>query len=128
MTSEPGNGVEWISKPDKGAASELIASAYLLSRGFAVFRSVSPTCPCDLIVMIGDSLLRVEVKSLFWYKGTSPGFAWPTNDKWDRLLVVATDTFKVYEFEKGDPDTIKDKMREYLGLTPAIRHVHSSEV
>src|SRR5580704_10998450 len=47
-----------------GAASELIASAALMRMGYYVFRSMTPTCPCDLVVMTrhGD-LSKVEVKS-----------------------------------------------------------------
>jgi hypothetical protein len=46
-----------------GAASELMVCANLLSRGWYVFRSVSPTAPCDLVAMKYGSLIRVEVKT-----------------------------------------------------------------
>src|SRR5579872_6612397 len=46
-----------------GAASELIASADLLLRGFDVFRAVAAACPCDLVAMKDGALIRIEVKS-----------------------------------------------------------------
>ena len=47
-----------------GAVSELVACADLMRRGFHVFRSQSPTCPCDLIVYKNAGrLIRVEVRT-----------------------------------------------------------------
>jgi len=50
-----------------GAQAELIVAADLLRRGWHVFRSVSHTGPCDLIILKHGGTLRVEVK------------AWPSN-------------------------------------------------
>lgn len=44
-----------------GAIAELIVCADLLKRGFEVFRSVSPSCSCDLAIMKDKKLVRVEV-------------------------------------------------------------------
>lgn len=47
-----------------GAISELIAGADLLRLGYAVFRALSPSCPCDLIAMAPDgTILRIEVRT-----------------------------------------------------------------
>ena len=47
-----------------GAINELYVASDLMSRGFSVFRSMSPSCTCDLITMLNDgSLKRVEVKT-----------------------------------------------------------------
>lgn len=46
-----------------GALREMVVSADLLMRGFCVFRSVSPSCHCDLIAMMGEHLIRVEVRT-----------------------------------------------------------------
>ena len=46
-----------------GAAFELVVAADLMMRGFAVFRAMSPACSCDLAVMLGDTMRRVEVKT-----------------------------------------------------------------
>lgn len=41
--------------------AELRVSTDLLSKGFHVFRNVSPSGPCDLIAFKDDRILRVEV-------------------------------------------------------------------
>lgn len=46
-----------------GAISELTVSTDLLRRGFDVFRALSPAGPCDLVVLRGDRLLRIEVRT-----------------------------------------------------------------
>jgi hypothetical protein len=46
-----------------GAESELIACADLLHRGWHVYRSVSATAPCDLVIIKHGGVLRVEVKT-----------------------------------------------------------------
>lgn len=52
-----------------GAISELLVSADLLRRGYAVFRALSAACPCDLAVLKGTTLIRVEVKTSYRYRG-----------------------------------------------------------
>jgi hypothetical protein len=52
-----------LSPNNVGAVCELQVCADLLQRGFHVFRSVSPHAPCDLVVLIGCDLLRVEVRA-----------------------------------------------------------------
>jgi hypothetical protein len=48
----------------RGAVSELVVAADLMEQGFAVFRSLSPACPCDLAVLVkGGRLCRVEVRT-----------------------------------------------------------------
>lgn len=55
---------ESISRGNAGAVSELLACADLLRKGFHVFRSVSPSCPCDIVVITPTGvLLRIEVKT-----------------------------------------------------------------
>jgi len=48
-----------------GSASELLACADLLKRGFSVFRAVSGCCSCDIVILKGKTLLRVEVKTAY---------------------------------------------------------------
>ena len=45
-----------------GAIAELLVAADLLSRGYHVFRAMSPACPCDLLVMKDNLSARVEVR------------------------------------------------------------------
>jgi len=49
----------------KGAISEHIATAWLLSQGFDVFRNVSPNGRADLLALdwVTDKTIRVDVKS-----------------------------------------------------------------
>lgn len=54
-----------IPKTTYGAAAELRAAADLMLRGFHVYRAMSPSCPCDLVVWKADGpVIRVEVKSV----------------------------------------------------------------
>lgn len=46
-----------------GAINELRVSVDLMARGYAVFRALSPSCPCDLAILKDDNLIRVEVKT-----------------------------------------------------------------
>ena len=47
-----------------GAAHELLVCVDLMRRGYHVFRAVSPSSPCDLVVFRGDEKpLRIEVRT-----------------------------------------------------------------
>jgi Holliday junction resolvase-like predicted endonuclease len=46
-----------------GAISELRAATDLMSKGYHVFRSLSPSCPCDLVILTDHHFLKVEVRS-----------------------------------------------------------------
>lgn len=48
-----------------GAISELRAAVDLLSKGFNVFRALSPSCPCDLAVLKDGQLLKIEVRTAY---------------------------------------------------------------
>jgi hypothetical protein len=48
-----------------GALAEFRVACDLLSNGFEVFRSVTPNASCDLLILRGGNLLRVEVRSTF---------------------------------------------------------------
>lgn len=48
-----------------GAISELRVAVDLLAKGYDVFRALSPNCPCDLAILKGERLLRVEVRTTF---------------------------------------------------------------
>lgn len=54
------------SPATKGAISELRVAADLLYKGYGVFRALSPSCPCDLAILEGDKLIRVEVKTAYY--------------------------------------------------------------
>lgn len=42
---------------------ELIAAADIIARGHHVFRSMTPTGPCDLIALVHGKAIRIEVRS-----------------------------------------------------------------
>lgn len=48
-----------------GALAELLISADLLKRGYEVFRALSPSCSCDLMVLKDGKTIRVEVKTAY---------------------------------------------------------------
>lgn len=60
----PLNPPNEISSGAIGAMNELLVCADLTRRGYHVFRAVSPSAPCDLMMLspAGDKL-RVEVKT-----------------------------------------------------------------
>lgn len=67
-----------------GAASELIVCADLLRRGWDVFRSVSPTCYCDIIATKGPNTLEIEVRTA----SGQTGWHCSTDGKYDTLAIV----------------------------------------
>lgn len=84
-------GVHSLASGTRGAISELIVVCDLLGRGFHVFRSVSPACPCDLVAYVSEgNPLRIEVTT-----GTrnhiTGAVAFPKDvksDKFDHVAVV----------------------------------------
>lgn len=100
-----------------GAASELTASAWLLARGFLVFRNVAASGPFDLVAYRDGALSRVEVKSVS--ANGSPG--WPTNDEWDLLLMVDPITSTVWDQpnDGADPGMVRAVVRSaYFQIHP----------
>ncbi len=68
-----------ISSSTIGAMAELLTCYDLMSKGWEVFRAMSPACPCDLIAMKGSLLIRVQVRST--YKFDSGETRIPTSAK-----------------------------------------------
>jgi hypothetical protein len=52
-----------IATSTSGAIAELVVSADLMAKEYAVFRAVSPACACDLVVIAGGVSYRVEVRT-----------------------------------------------------------------
>ena len=71
-----------------GAMNELKICYDLLRRGFEVFRSVSPTCSCDLITMKGGKIIRVEVKTCHKSSKTGKLFFDKTKIRGDFVALV----------------------------------------
>src|SRR5688572_690616 len=51
-----------VPNKHRGGWAELIASAWLLERGYEVFRNVSAVGPIDLVAIRGDETLLIDVK------------------------------------------------------------------
>jgi predicted nucleic acid-binding Zn ribbon protein len=52
-----------LSSGTSGALKELAVCIDLMKMGWNVFRAVSPSCPCDLMIAKDSFSLRVEVKT-----------------------------------------------------------------
>lgn len=52
-----------LSTGKVGALNELRVCVDLLNRGYDVFRAVSPSCPCDLIILKSGIMKRIEVRT-----------------------------------------------------------------
>lgn len=83
-----------LSCGSKGAFAELLAAAILLGRGYDVFRSVSPNAKCDLVIVRGKLILRIEVRSGFC-NGSSLSYPKKEQDK--------ADFYAVYHLRDGKP-------------------------
>ena len=57
------NTFKGTSTGTTGAISELRVAVDLMSRGYNVFRAMSPACTCDLAVLQNGELLRIEVRT-----------------------------------------------------------------
>lgn len=58
----------------KGYQSELEAAAYLTKLGYEIYWPTFTQSACDFVVIRGDELKRVQVKTAYWFKrptGTS---------------------------------------------------------
>jgi Holliday junction resolvase-like predicted endonuclease len=55
--------LRYLSRGNTGAVSELVVCADLLKKGYEVFRSVSPSSSCDLIVLKDGKTLTIEVRT-----------------------------------------------------------------
>lgn len=55
------NNTSGVTTPTVGAMNELLVACRLMLLGYNVFRALSPSCPCDLAILKGEKLIRVEV-------------------------------------------------------------------
>lgn len=73
-----------------GAISELLVGADLLRRGYEVFRALSASCSCDLAILRGGKLTRIEVRTGVAGKNGKVYFSWRQSDngRHDVLAIV----------------------------------------
>ena len=46
-----------------GAIAELVVGIDLMSKGYDVFRAISPACSCDIVALSGNTSRRIEVRT-----------------------------------------------------------------
>ena len=76
-----------VSRGTVGAISELAVSIDLLTKGYEVFRALSPSCSCDLLAMKDGEIVRVEVRSGWRNVDGEFGCAEPKSE-YDLLAIV----------------------------------------
>ena len=79
-----------------GAMHELLVCADLLRKGFAVFRSVSSACSCDLAVLQEKTLLRIEVTTGRTMPSGKLIYPKKNPEKFDVLAIVLHDQTIIY--------------------------------
>lgn len=78
-----------------GAINELKVTVDLLSRGYSVYRSVSPHAKCDLAVVLGDKFYRVECTTGCYNRnGGKPGWPNKNPENFDILAIVFHDCIR----------------------------------
>jgi hypothetical protein len=127
----------WQSKGSKGAASELIACAYLMRQGWHAFRCESPASPFDLVAYRDGEFLRVEVKSISRARRArthldpdpidGANIPWPSNDEWDLLVAVDPDGCDCVEITTHDYREGINLLRKHYGLPP-VGQVRSTQI
>jgi hypothetical protein len=82
------NTIWGVASATVGAVNELRVSVDLVVRGYAVFRALSPACPCDLVVLHDGRVFRVEVTT--GHRSVTGNLQYPKKDPmlYDVLAVV----------------------------------------
>jgi len=95
------NTIWGISSATVGAINELRASVDLLRRGYSVFRALSPSCPCDLVLLKDGDVFRVEVTT--GHNSSNGRLYYPKKDPqlYDILAIVTSDSI-IYFTENAD--------------------------
>ena len=77
-----------------GAISELTVASDLMIKGYSVFRSLSPSAPCDLICFKSDTpsrVLKIEVRSAKLNKSGGLQYGPPSPGRYDILALCLPD-------------------------------------
>lgn len=77
--------------------SELKVAVDLLSRGYGVFRALSPSSPCDLAILQDSKLIKVEVKTGHYTSAGKVFRPYLSNHNYDILALVMADDKIIYE-------------------------------
>lgn len=74
-----------------GTINELRVSVDLLTRGYHVFRSLSPSCTCDLVIVVDRRAFRIEVTTGHRTRDGKLQYPRHNNVRYDALAVVLPD-------------------------------------
>ena len=69
-----------------GTIAELMVSVDLMKKGYEVFRALSPSCSCDILILKNNKVIKIEVRT--GYEGEKT-FSYPKNNiKAEQVAVV----------------------------------------
>jgi len=99
-----------MSPSTVGARSELLAAAHLMECGYHVFRAMSPSATCDLIITKpGQQMIRVEVRT--GYPRATGGISYPyakkDHGRSDWVSVVVGDKVRFFVSGPCNPGTLE---------------------
>jgi len=83
-----------------GAMHELVVSIDLLKRKYHVFRALSPSAACDLVIIKGGKFLRVEVTS--GHRNNSGKISWPDHDASNYDIVAVVIAGEIHYYPQGE--------------------------
>lgn len=95
-----------VSCTTTGAIGELLVSVDLLHRGFAVFRALSPACPCDLIALSGNRMLRIEVTKAVMLASGKTSFPPHKKENYD-IMALFDDEGAIFYIPEGCLDSFQ---------------------
>ena len=89
--NQPSSRVFDIPSATVGAIGELLVAVDLLKRRYNVFRAVSPSADCDIVIVADKTVYRVEVTT--GYKSPTGKLYYPPHDpqKYDVIAVLVGD-------------------------------------
>lgn len=108
-----------ISSGAIGGAHELIVAADLVKRGMFVFRAVTQHAPCDIAILDGPNLWRVEVKTGYRARTGRLYHTPTTHDGFDILAVVEASGRITYSPQR-DEKTLSVTMTRIEGKRLAL--------
>lgn len=118
-----------LSASVKGAMHEHLVCYDLLKRGYAVFRSCTPSSSCDLLLMAGDCISRVEVRTVVLYNG-KPVLGYAYKDLMRQDIIAAVDAnAKIHYFMVTDkfPDSLVGQRYDGANFTDRTLAKHKND-
>lgn len=84
-----------------GAAAEMLIATDLMLKGYAVFRSLSPSCFCDLIACKDTKIIRIECRTAYRNQITgSVSFPKKIHEQADIYGLYIPSSKEIFYFEK----------------------------